>query len=113
MSDDVLQTIKEVRAIAILRATDREVGREALRAAIRAGFRCLEVTMSTPGALDLVRDFAADGNLLVGAGTILTTDQARSAAKAGARFMVSPVTDPIVIAECTRLGVVPIPGGAT
>lgn len=113
MRDDVLHTIKEARAVAILRATDREVGREALRASVRAGFRVLEVTMGTPGALDLIRDFAADGNVLVGAGTILTADQARSAVKAGARFLVSPVTDAEVIAECGRLGAVAIPGAAT
>jgi 2-dehydro-3-deoxyphosphogluconate aldolase / (4S)-4-hydroxy-2-oxoglutarate aldolase len=113
MSDAVLHTIKEARAMAILRAHDRETGREALRAAVRGGFRVLEVTMNTPGALDLVRDFASDSSLLVGAGTILTADQARSAAKAGARFLVSPVTDPEMIAECGRLGCVAIPGAHT
>src|SRR5687768_7838045 len=99
MSDEVLHTIKEARAIAILRANDREIGREALRAAIRGGFHVLEVTMSTPGALDLVREFAEDDRLLIGAGTVLTQDQARSAAKAGAKFLVSPVADPDVITD--------------
>ena len=113
MQDQVLHRIREARAIAILRCSDRELGREALRASIRGGFQVLEVTLSVPGALDLVRDFSADGNLLVGAGTILTTDQARSAAKAGAKFFVSPVTDPEVIEEADRLGCVMIPGCAT
>lgn len=113
MSDEALLTIKEARAIAILRANDREIGREALRAAIRGGFHVLEVTMSTPGALDLVREFADDDRLLVGAGTILTQDQARSAAKAGARFLVSPVTDPDVITDAARLGCLAVPGAAT
>jgi Entner-Doudoroff aldolase len=113
MSDEVLHTIKEARAIAILRANDREIGREALRAAIRGGFHVLEVTMSTPGALDLVRELAEDDRLLIGAGTVLTQDQARSAAKAGAKFLVSPVVDDDVIADAVRLGVVAIPGCAT
>jgi len=113
MSEDVLLTIKEARAIAILRAGNRDTGREALRAAVRAGFRVLEVTMSTPGALDLVAELAADDHLLVGAGTVLTLDQARSAARAGARFLVSPVVDPDVIADAARLGCVAIPGAAT
>jgi 2-dehydro-3-deoxyphosphogluconate aldolase/(4S)-4-hydroxy-2-oxoglutarate aldolase len=113
MPEQVLHTIKEARAMAILRCTDREIGREALKAAIRGGFHVLEVTMSVPGALDLVRDFSTDSGLLVGAGTILTSDQARSAAKAGARFLVSPVMDPAVIEEASRLGCVMIPGCAT
>ena len=103
MPEQVLHTIKEARAIAILRCTDREVGREALKAAIRGGFHVLEVTMSVPGALDLVRDFAADSGLLVGAGTILTSDQARSAAKAGARFLVHAPGDRNGLAGQRRL----------
>ena len=113
MSDEVLHVIKEARAIAILRANDRDIGREALRAAIRGGFHVLEVTMSTPGALDLIRELAEDDRLIIGAGTVLTQDQARSAVKAGARFLVSPVTDPELIADAGRLGVVTIPGCAT
>jgi len=113
MQDQVVNQIREARAIAILRCNDRDAGREALRAAIRGGFRALEVTMSVPGALDLVRDFARDADLLVGAGTILTSDQARSAARAGAKFLVSPITDEDLIEEADRLGCVMIPGCAT
>jgi Entner-Doudoroff aldolase len=113
MSEEVLHAIREARAIAILRCNDRDTGREALRAAVRGGFTALEVTMTTPGALDLVRELADDDRLLVGAGTVLTQDQARSAVKAGARFLVSPVMDPEVIADADRLGVVAIPGCAT
>jgi 2-dehydro-3-deoxyphosphogluconate aldolase/(4S)-4-hydroxy-2-oxoglutarate aldolase len=113
MSDEVLHTIKEARAIAILRANDREIGREALRAAIRGGFHVLEVTMSTPGAVDLIRELAEDDRLVIGAGTVLTQDQARSAVKAGAKFLVSPVIDTDIITDAMRLGVVAIPGCGT
>ena len=113
MQDQVLHTIREAKAIAILRASDREVAREALEAAIRGGFHVLEVTMNTPGALDLVREFSSRSNLLVGAGTVLSLDQARSAAAAGAKFLVSPVTDPDVIVDALKLGCVPIPGTHT
>jgi 2-dehydro-3-deoxyphosphogluconate aldolase/(4S)-4-hydroxy-2-oxoglutarate aldolase len=113
MAEDVLHTIREHRAIAILRASDHEVGREAMRAAIRGGFRVVEVTMSVPGAMELVRELARDDQLLVGVGTILTLEQARAAADAGARFLVSPIVDPEVIAEARRLGCVAIPGGQT
>ena len=113
MSEAVLNDIREARAIAILRCADHDVGREALAAAVRGGFRVLEVTMSTPGALDLVRELARDDRLVVGAGTVMTVDQARAAVDAGARFLVSPVTDPEVIVEAARLKCVAIPGAAT
>lgn len=113
MIDETLAAIREARAIAILRAADREVGRLALTAAVRAGFRVLEVTLSTPGALELAGELAGDPRLLVGVGTVLTVEEARAAAAVGARFLVSPVVDPVVIAEAARLGCVAIPGGST
>lgn len=113
MSEAVLNDIREARAVAILRCNDHAVGREALAAAVRGGFRCLEVTLTTPGAVELIAELAQDDRLLVGAGTVLTVEQARASAHAGARFMVSPVVDDDVLAECTRLGVIAMPGCAT
>jgi 2-dehydro-3-deoxyphosphogluconate aldolase / (4S)-4-hydroxy-2-oxoglutarate aldolase len=113
MFEDVLQAIREHRAMAILRCHDHDDGREALAAAVRGGFRVVEVTMSTPGAMDLIRGLARDPDLLVGAGTVMTAEQARAAADAGARFLVSPITDPELVAEARRLRCLPIPGGHT
>jgi 2-dehydro-3-deoxyphosphogluconate aldolase/(4S)-4-hydroxy-2-oxoglutarate aldolase len=113
MSDAVLNVIREARAVAILRCNDHAVGRNALAAAVRGGFRVLEVTLGTPGAVEIIADFARDSGVLVGAGTVLTVEQARAAAQAGARFLVSPVLDVEVVAEASRLGCVMIPGCAT
>ena len=113
MSEAVLNDIREARAIAILRSNDHAVGRSALAAARRGGFRVLEVTLSTPGAVEIIADLARDDHLVVGAGTVLTADQARTSVQAGARFLVSPVVDLDVIAEATRLGCVMMPGCAT
>lgn len=113
MSEAVLNNLREARAIAILRANDHEIGRGAIAAAVRGGFRVLEVTLSTPGAIEIIADLARDPGLLIGAGTVLTVEQARAAAQAGARFLVSPVLDVSVVAEATRLGCVMIPGCAT
>jgi 2-dehydro-3-deoxyphosphogluconate aldolase/(4S)-4-hydroxy-2-oxoglutarate aldolase len=113
MTDAVLNDIREARAVAILRAHDHEIGREALAAAVRGGFRALEVTLSTPGAVELISELTKDDQLLVGAGTVLTVEQARQVVRAGARFLVSPVVDVDVIAEASRLGVAIIPGCAT
>jgi Entner-Doudoroff aldolase len=113
MSEATLNNLREARAIAILRANDNAIAREALAASVRGGFRVLEVTLSTPGAVEIIADVARDDKLIVGAGTVLTVEQARAAVHAGARFLVSPVMDPDVIAEAGRLGVVAIPGCAT
>jgi 2-dehydro-3-deoxyphosphogluconate aldolase/(4S)-4-hydroxy-2-oxoglutarate aldolase len=58
----------------------------------------------------LIARFAANPDLVVGAGTVLTVDQARAAADAGARFLVSPVVDTGVIEEAHRLDVAAMPG---
>jgi 2-dehydro-3-deoxyphosphogluconate aldolase/(4S)-4-hydroxy-2-oxoglutarate aldolase len=113
MSEAVLNDIREARAIAILRCNDHATGRGALAAARRGGFRVLEVTLSTPGAVEIIAELSRDDRLLVGAGTVLTVEQARAAAQAGARFLVSPVLDLDVVGEGARLGCVVIPGCAT
>lgn len=113
MTDAVLNDIREARAVAILRSHDHDIGRNALAAAVRGGFRALEVTLSTPGAVELISELTQNDQLLVGAGTVLTVEQARQVVRAGARFLVSPVLDLDVIAEAARLGVAIIPGCAT
>ena len=100
----------EVRASAILRCPTREAAASAMEAAVRGGFRIVEFTLTIPEALDLVEEFSRRQDLIVGAGTVLTTDEARSAVKRGARFLVSPVIDREVIAAGLSLGVTVIPG---
>jgi 2-dehydro-3-deoxyphosphogluconate aldolase/(4S)-4-hydroxy-2-oxoglutarate aldolase len=85
----------------------------AMEAAIRAGFRVLEFTLTVPEALARISEFAGRKGLAVGAGTVLTSHQARAAVKAGARFLVSPVVDEAVIDEAKSLGVAMMPGCAT
>ncbi|HEX3474078.1 MAG TPA: hypothetical protein VHT91_03505, partial [Kofleriaceae bacterium] len=67
MSDATLNNLREARAIAILRANDHALARDALAAAVRGGFRVLEVTLSTPGAIEIIADLARDKQLLIGA----------------------------------------------
>jgi 2-dehydro-3-deoxyphosphogluconate aldolase/(4S)-4-hydroxy-2-oxoglutarate aldolase len=101
------------RASAILRANDAEVGRRALDAAIAGGFRVVEVTLTTPRALELIAEAASRPGVVAGAGTVLTVEEAEAAVAHGARFLVSPVTDELVIRRATELGVASIPGGHT
>lgn len=108
--DEFVQRLREARASAILRCPSREMAGPAMEAAVRGGFRIVEFTLTIPGALDCVEEFAARQDLIVGAGTVLTVEEAGAAVERGARFLVSPVMDPEVIAAARRLGVAAIPG---
>ncbi|KUM82452.1 bifunctional 4-hydroxy-2-oxoglutarate aldolase/2-dehydro-3-deoxy-phosphogluconate aldolase [Streptomyces pseudovenezuelae] len=77
------------------------------------GARCAEVTFRTPDAEQVVKAMAAHGALTVGAGTVLTAEQAERAVAAGARFLVSPGFDEEVIDKARELGVPVAPGVAT
>lgn len=100
-------------ASAIIRTNDQELACHAMQAAVDGGFRMVEFTLTTPGAQELITDFAKRSELIVGAGTVLTPALARGAVAAGARFLVSPVCDPVVIAEAAALDVPCIPGTFT
>jgi 2-dehydro-3-deoxyphosphogluconate aldolase / (4S)-4-hydroxy-2-oxoglutarate aldolase len=108
-----LTEIGRLRASAIIRTNAMETAAAAMEAAVAGGFRMVEFTLTTPGALELIRQFAARPDILVGAGTVLTVEEARAAVKAGARFLVSPITDAAIIKEAAALDVVCIPGTFT
>ena len=69
--------------------------------------------MTTPGVLDLIGSFAELPDITVGAGTILTPDDAAAAVRAGASYLVSPVLDPVVIRAARDLNVAMMPGTHT
>jgi 2-dehydro-3-deoxyphosphogluconate aldolase/(4S)-4-hydroxy-2-oxoglutarate aldolase len=77
------------------------------------GLPLVEVTFRTPAAESAVRTLAKRGDLLVGAGTILTTEQADRAIDAGAKFLVAPGTNPKVVEHALKRGVPIVPGVAT
>jgi 2-dehydro-3-deoxyphosphogluconate aldolase / (4S)-4-hydroxy-2-oxoglutarate aldolase len=81
----------------------------AMDALVQGGVDHLEVTADTPGALAAVEDAARKGRT-VGVGTVLSADQVRAAAAAGARFVVSPGLLPEVIDVAHELGLEPMPG---
>lgn len=109
----VLAAFAQHRCSAILRTADRDAVRPALEAAIAGGFRIVEVTMTTPDCLEHIQALSERHGLVVGAGTVLTVDDAKEAMAAGARFLVSPVTDPQVITFCRQHDLVSVPGTLT
>ena len=98
------------RLIAIARRLDAGAAGSLAGALSAAGIGVLEVTMDDAAAVDVVAALAVT-DLLVGAGTVMTVDDAESAAAAGARFVVSPHTAPDVISWAAAAGV-PVLAGA-
>ena len=101
------------RASAILRTPIADAAKPAMEAAVRGGFEVIEFTLTTPGAFELIGEFAGRPGIVVGAGTVLTTEDADRAVEAGARFLVSPVVDELVIDAAKSLGVAVMPGTHT
>jgi len=99
----------------ILRGVARAQLAPVLDAAIAGGLETLEVTMNTPGAPELIARAVAlaEDRLAVGAGTVLGQAALGAALEAGASFIVSPVAEPEVIAECSRRRVPVFPGAFT
>lgn len=99
----------------VLRATSFAQA-QALATAIEAGgIPTLEVTMTVPGAVELIRELVSKSGdrLLIGAGSVLDPETARACILAGAQFVVSPVLNLETIAICRRYGVAVMPGALT
>jgi 2-dehydro-3-deoxyphosphogluconate aldolase/(4S)-4-hydroxy-2-oxoglutarate aldolase len=86
--------------------------RGAVGAVVTGGISLVEITIDTPGALGAIRAAAGDG-VTIGAGTVITPDDVKACADAGARFVVSPALVPEVVETALDSGLEPIPGVLT
>ncbi len=111
--EECVRAILQARTSAIIRTQEQALASDAMQAAVEGGFRMIEFTLTTPGALELVATFSKRTDLLVGAGTVMSRELAREAVSAGARFLVSPICDPAVVAEARALNAASIPGAFT
>lgn len=101
--------------VAVIRAPSKESLIPITEALLVGGIPSIEVTMSTPKAIagiEMLADRFGD-SAVIGVGTVLDASTARDAIAAGARFVVSPITDPETIATTIRYGAVSIPGAFT
>ncbi|MBX3410938.1 MAG: hypothetical protein KF859_13770 [Phycisphaeraceae bacterium] len=112
-AEEFLTFYRSQRASAILRTDDEGTARRAMHAAIEGGFRVCEFTLTVPGALDLIAEFSKIDGVVVGAGTVLTPEEALAAYDVGASFLVSPVVDEHVIDQAAGLDLAMMPGCAT
>jgi 2-dehydro-3-deoxyphosphogluconate aldolase/(4S)-4-hydroxy-2-oxoglutarate aldolase len=109
---DVLNRIKSEKVIALIRADGPDSLLECARALSAGGLNCIELTMTTPGAIELCAKVSKElPQVLLGLGTVLDADTARKGIAAGAKFIVTPAVRPEVIKACKEAGV-PVLGGS-
>ena len=112
-ADQTREELYAAKAVVILREKDAGLVRKKARAARDGGLRIQEITWTTPSVAELIREFTKEKLGTIGAGTILTLDDAKKAVDAGAAFLVSPVFTPEVNAWAKMNDLVYIPGAAT
>ena len=115
MSESTQQILERVGLIPVLRAKNAKQARTVVEAMLKGGVTVVEVTMTVPGAVELLAELKqAYGNeLLLGSGTVTTGDQCQATIDAGAEFVVSPSTHLDVIAVTKKNSKVSCPGALT
>jgi 2-dehydro-3-deoxyphosphogluconate aldolase / (4S)-4-hydroxy-2-oxoglutarate aldolase len=115
MSETTAQIIERVGLIPVLRARSAVQAHAVVKAMIAGGVTVVEVTMTVPGAVNLLKELKNEygTKLLLGSGTVTTADQAKATIDAGAEFVVSPTLHPAVISTTKNSGKLSIPGALT
>jgi 2-dehydro-3-deoxyphosphogluconate aldolase/(4S)-4-hydroxy-2-oxoglutarate aldolase len=114
-SAETKEWIERIGIMPVLRARSAAEGHALVEALVAGGITVIEVTMTVPGAVELLRELKrgyGDG-LLLGSGTVTDAEQAATTIDAGAEFVVSPSFHPDVVAKTKELGKVSIPGALT
>jgi 2-dehydro-3-deoxyphosphogluconate aldolase / (4S)-4-hydroxy-2-oxoglutarate aldolase len=115
MPESTAEIIERVGLIPVLRAKSVAQGRAVVDAMIAGGITIVEVTMTVPGAINLLKELqkAYGSELLLGSGTVTTADQAQATIDAGAEFVVSPSLHPDVIRVTKTNKKISCPGALT
>ena len=115
MPDSTQQKMEQAGLIPVLRARNAAQAHAVVKAMIAGGVTVVEVTMTVPGAVDLLKELKREygGQLLLGSGTVTTAQEAEATIEAGAEFVISPSFHPEVVARTRALGKLSIPGALT
>lgn len=101
------------RVVPVLRLKSAELTLQAVDCLAEAGFATFEITLTTPGAVGVIRELAGTSEALIGAGTVLDLDAARACVDAGAAFIVSPCIVPGLAKLAHESGCAALIGGFT
>jgi len=113
--EETKEFLERAALIPVLRAPSMELGHALVDAMMAGGITVVEVTMTVPNAIKLLRELKHrhGKKLLLGSGTVIDAAQAEATIEAGAEFVVSPSLHLDVIAKTKELGKVSIPGALT
>jgi 2-dehydro-3-deoxyphosphogluconate aldolase/(4S)-4-hydroxy-2-oxoglutarate aldolase len=110
----VRQRIIDTGIIPVVRARSEEMAQAAARAVAAGGISAVEITMTVPGAIDLISLLSRSENgVLIGAGTVLDAETAQRCLDAGAQFLVSPGFDAATVQLAAREGILMMAGALT
>ncbi|MCT4544679.1 MAG: bifunctional 4-hydroxy-2-oxoglutarate aldolase/2-dehydro-3-deoxy-phosphogluconate aldolase [Vallitalea sp.] len=113
---ETLQRIVESGVVAVIRAESKDQGMKIIEAVKNGGVKALEITMTVPGAVDIIKELVEvykDEDLIIGAGTVLDPETARACILAGAEYIVSPSFNLDTVKLCNRYGLPVMPGVMT
>jgi 2-dehydro-3-deoxyphosphogluconate aldolase/(4S)-4-hydroxy-2-oxoglutarate aldolase len=110
---EVLTRMELHRLVAVVRSKRAEDAYALARAAADAGIWFVEITLTVPGAVGVIENLASRKDLYVGAGTVLSKEEASQAIASGAQFIVSPTLELDLVPLCREAGVACFPGAAT
>src|SRR5213082_867387 len=113
--EKVRERILEIGVVPVVRASSAREARMAADAVCEGGISIVEITMTVPGAVDVIRELtkSGDSGVLVGAGTVLNAEMARRCFDAGAQFLVSPGLNLEVVKLAGREGKLMMAGALT
>jgi 2-dehydro-3-deoxyphosphogluconate aldolase/(4S)-4-hydroxy-2-oxoglutarate aldolase len=113
--DEVIARIQRGKLLPVIRAPSSGLAFEAAQALVDGELDVLEITMTVPGAIDVIAKLVNlfGSKVLVGVGTVMDPATAGACIEAGARFIVSPSFDLSTVQACKALGVAVIPGALT
>lgn len=112
MNAQIKQQILKHKIVSIVRGISKDSLVPVMDALCRGGIRCVEITLNTPGALQMIQQAKEvyGSRMLVGAGTVMDKPSAVNAVSAGADFLLSPVLEPEVIEVCHSYSKAAVPG---
>lgn len=106
----MIDSLEKLRVIPVVALEDADKAEPLADALCAGGLPCVEITLRTETALESIRALAGRDDLLLGAGTVHGSEQARAAVEAGARFIVTPGFNPKTVAWCLENEVPVFPG---
>lgn len=110
---EAIKKIIDSGVVAVIRAESKEEGIKVIEAVKKGGIKALEITMTVPGAVDIIKEISEmykNEDLIIGAGTVLDAETARACILAGAEYIVSPYLDIETVKLCNRYRIPVMPG---